>query len=294
MKNHFFVLLLLSCIWLLYIICCAGKTFEVKLLEEPSSLWNHNEEDKSLVMQINPANFSGPPHFRSLIGKCFNKTDNTYQYKFCPFFNVTQHEVSLRWNPYNGILGVWQDWEITNNTFTAMLLKEGDKCGAVSRLSRVVFECAPQNLLKNVSEPHTCEYLIVFQTPLVCHPNAMLEYPTLDPILRDEWDEVEGQYIREEITEKRYNKELRKIFQKAGLIQSNIKSSNEILKEHSSDNGTKTENSPFASFEQCTAAYNLLQTEVEGLRTLLILSDTRNKNAKIANNHQSSKTKEVK
>ncbi|XP_029641293.1 N-acetylglucosamine-1-phosphotransferase subunit gamma isoform X1 [Octopus sinensis] len=292
MKTYVAVFLTLSCVLLLYLNCCDGKTFDVKLLEEPSGLWSHNEEDKPLVMQINPANFSGPPHFRSLIGKCFNKSDNMYQYKFCPFFNVTQHELSLRWNPYNGILGVWQDWEIANNTFTAMLLKEGDKCGSISRTSRVVFECAPEHQLKNVSEPRTCEYLFTFQTPFVCHPNAMLVYPTLEDHLRDAWDELEGQYVREEITKKGYNKELTKIFQRAGFIQTGTKPLSKKSSDMLSSNNSNTGNNQFTSLEQCTAAFNILQAEIEGLRTLLMLKEVKS-NDNVANTYHSPKANEL-
>ena len=32
---------------------------------------------------------------------------------------------------------VWQEWEIQGNTFVAMLMREGDSCGAVTRTVRV-------------------------------------------------------------------------------------------------------------------------------------------------------------
>ncbi len=39
---------------------------------------NQNEETTNeLKMRITPSNFSGPPHLRRLLGKCFTKLDET-------------------------------------------------------------------------------------------------------------------------------------------------------------------------------------------------------------------------
>lgn len=32
---------------------------------------------------------------------------------------------------------VWQEWEIENNTFVAMVMREGDKCGSKHRTMKV-------------------------------------------------------------------------------------------------------------------------------------------------------------
>lgn len=32
---------------------------------------------------------------------------------------------------------VWQEWEIENNTFTAMEMREGEKCGDIHRTVKV-------------------------------------------------------------------------------------------------------------------------------------------------------------
>ncbi|KAJ7426012.1 hypothetical protein WISP_19978 [Willisornis vidua] len=59
-----------------------------------------------------------------------------YKYEFCPFHNVTQHEQTFRWNAYSGILGIWHEWEIDNNTFVGMWMREGDSCEAKSRQTK--------------------------------------------------------------------------------------------------------------------------------------------------------------
>lgn len=145
-----------------------------------------SSSSSSLAVRVPPSNFSGPPHLHVLVGRCVSKVVNEwvsllsaennfhhsylafsrhsyfrYKYEVCPFQNVTQHEQSLRWNPYSGVLGyvtfwpfhlkalnlksvlgtfllsVWQEWEIRNNTFVAMAMREGDSCGDVFRSVRV-------------------------------------------------------------------------------------------------------------------------------------------------------------
>ncbi|KAG8433035.1 hypothetical protein GDO86_017344, partial [Hymenochirus boettgeri] len=106
--------------------------------------------------EAEPSPVSGPPHLYRLSGKCFNFVQSTYKYEFCPFHNVTQHEQSFRWNAYSGILGIWQEWEIENNTFTAMWMREGDSCGKQKPSNQgVLLVCGKSNKLSQVSEPST-------------------------------------------------------------------------------------------------------------------------------------------
>lgn len=97
-----------------------------------------------------------------------------YKYEFCPFHNVTQHEQTFRWNAYSGILGIWHEWEIINNTFRGMWMRDGDSCHSRSRQSKVELTCGKSNRLAHVSEPSTCVYALTFETPLVCHPHSLL------------------------------------------------------------------------------------------------------------------------
>ncbi|KAJ8319474.1 LOW QUALITY PROTEIN: hypothetical protein KUTeg_004565, partial [Tegillarca granosa] len=203
----------------------------------------YNTEDDRLKARIKPANFSGPSHLMRLYGKCL--------YEFCPFHNVTQHEQTFRWNPYNGVLGVWQEWEIINNTFTAMIMREGDHCGELYRTAKVIFKCGQKSELKNVTEPHTCDYHLHFTTPFVCHQHSMLVYPTLSEALQQKWDYLEGELARQEITKKGYDKKLHKIFEEAGyqISQSELKQISKL------------------------AEYKKLKKEIEGLRALLQLNE---------------------
>ena len=67
---------------------------------------------------------------------------------------------------------------------------------------QVYLQCGNTNQVVNVSEPKTCNYKLVFTTPLVCHPHSILVYPTLNKTLQQEWNLIEGRLQAEEITQK--------------------------------------------------------------------------------------------
>ncbi|XP_074649542.1 N-acetylglucosamine-1-phosphotransferase subunit gamma-like [Tubulanus polymorphus] len=232
----------------------------------------------ALRMRIKPANFSGPLHLKRLQGKCFSKIEQDYKYEFCPFSNVTQHEQSLRWNPYSGILGVWQEWEIDDNKFVAMKMLEGDACGLVHRSVRVLFVCAEKNVLAKVTEPKTCQYELVFRTPLVCHNHSMLIYPTLSPENRLKWDYIEGEYTEKLITKKGYNRYLRSLFESVGFCLPESKRSQLADVAQKNDEDNKRKEAAFETLPKCIEEYQKLRTEIDGLRTLLQLNEIQNTN----------------
>ena len=48
-------------------------------------------------------------------------------------------------------------------------------------------------------------------TPLVCHPDALLVYPTLSQDLQHHWDLIEGQRANGELTEQVFNLRTKKL-----------------------------------------------------------------------------------
>lgn len=236
----------------------------MRMVEEPVNMgqWSNNAASAdSLTPKVKPSNFSGPPHLKKLMGKCFSVVENGYKYDLCPFKNVTQHEQSHRWNPYSGILGTWQEWVIENNTFVAMKYKHGDDCGEKSRQATVTLQCGVTTGIVAVSEPQTCCYALNLSTPLVCHPHSLLVYPTLTKELQKKWDALEGRLYREEITKQGYNKMLHKVFEEAGLVvDPNVVQEKETKKQANDNN--------FESLETCQAAYNELLLEVKRLKSV--------------------------
>ncbi|KAG8145361.1 putative N-acetylglucosamine-1-phosphotransferase subunit gamma protein [Naja naja] len=185
-------------------LAAAGK---MKVVEEPNSFGRLNNPflppSNRLQPKAAPSPVSGPEHLLRLAGRCFGYVESTYKYEFCPFYNVTQHEQTFRWNAYSGILGIWHEWEIENNTLVGMWMREGDSCGTKNRETKVLLVCGKNNRLAQVSEPSTCVYSLTFETPLVCHPHSLLVYPILPEALQRKWDEVE-QLLYDELITKQY------------------------------------------------------------------------------------------
>ncbi|KAK4813653.1 hypothetical protein QYF61_014952 [Mycteria americana] len=203
----------------------------------------------------------GPAHLFKLAGKCFSFVESTYKYEFCPFHNVTQHEQTFRWNAYSGILGIWHEWEIENNTFVGMWMREGDSCETKSRQTKVHLVCGKSNKLAYVSEPSTCVYSLTFETPLVCHPHSLLVYPTLTEALQRKWDEAEQLLYDELITDQGYKKILKEIFEEAGLLKA--------TEEKEVEKQNKKISLEFETMEKCSEEYKQLSKEIKKLKDLL-------------------------
>ncbi|XP_041829690.1 N-acetylglucosamine-1-phosphotransferase subunit gamma isoform X2 [Melanotaenia boesemani] len=253
----------------LWLICFSfyayhGFAGKMKIVEEPNTFGLNNPflaQANRLQPKVTPSPVSGPLHLHHLAGKCFSLTESTYKYEFCPFHNITQHEQSFRWNAYSGILGIWQEWEITNNTFSGMWMRDGDACGTRSRQTKVILVCSTASKLAQVSEPSTCVYSLTFETPLVCHPHALLVYPTLNEKLQKEWDDAEQARYDGLITEQGYNNLLRDIFEDAGLLKSTNVEANQpkaaaVPEKHN-------------TLQKCKEDYQKQSEEVERLRALL-------------------------
>ncbi|XP_077481459.1 N-acetylglucosamine-1-phosphotransferase subunit gamma [Stigmatopora argus] len=198
----------------------AGK---MKIVEAPNTFGINNNllaQGSRLQPKAIASPVSGPAHLARLAGRCFSLTESLYRYELCPFHNITQHEQSFRWNAYSGILGIWHEWEIANNSFTGMWMRDGDTCGTRNRQAKVIFTCSSQSKLAQVSEPSTCMYSVTFETPLVCHPHSLLVYPSLNEKLQKDWDDAEQARYEGLITEQGYNNLLRDVFEDGGFLKS--------------------------------------------------------------------------
>ncbi|KAM4820089.1 N-acetylglucosamine-1-phosphotransferase subunit gamma isoform 1-T1 [Thomomys bottae] len=237
---------------------------KMKVVEEPNAFGLNNPflpQTGRLQPRREPSPLSGPAHLYRLSGQCFSLVESTYKYEFCPFHNVTQHEQTFRWNAYSGILGIWQEWEITNNTFSGMWMSDGDSCRSRSRQSKVELACGKSNRLARVSEPSTCVYALTFETPLVCHPHSLLVYPTLPEVLQRRWDQVEQDLADELITSQGYGKLLRALFEDAGYVKPQR------------ENQPAQEGAPKAArlenLDECRKAHSELAEEIQRLTSLL-------------------------
>ncbi|XP_050823617.1 N-acetylglucosamine-1-phosphotransferase subunit gamma isoform X4 [Gopherus flavomarginatus] len=157
---------------------------------------------------------------------------------------------------------IWHEWEIYNNTFVGMWMREGDSCETKTRETKVLLLCGKNNKLAHVSEPSTCVYSLMFETPLACHPHSLLVYPTLTEALRRKWDEAEQSLYDELITEQGYKKLLKEIFEEAGLLRATEEK--EIEKKNK-----KLKSLEFETVEKCNKEYKKLSEEIIRLKDLL-------------------------
>ncbi|XP_006874002.1 PREDICTED: N-acetylglucosamine-1-phosphotransferase subunit gamma [Chrysochloris asiatica] len=240
-------------------------TVKMKVVEEPNTFGLNNPflpQTSRLQPKRDPSPVSGPSHLLRLSGTCFSLVESTYKYEFCPFHNVTQHEQTFRWNAYSGILGIWHEWEIVNSTFTGMWMRDGDSCGPRSRQTKVELTCGKSNRLAQVSEPSTCVYSLTFETPLVCHPHAMLVYPVLPVALQQRWDQVEQDLADELITAQGHVKRLQTLFEEAGYLRAPEDS--DPTRQEGVSRGPV-----FETLESCSQAHRELAKEVTRLQGLL-------------------------
>ncbi|KAM4892097.1 N-acetylglucosamine-1-phosphotransferase subunit gamma isoform 2-T2 [Sylvia borin] len=211
----------------------AGK---MKIVEEPNTFGLNNPflpQTNRLQPKMSPSAVSGPAHLFRLAGKCFSFVEST----------------------------IWHEWEIENNTFVGMWMREGDSCETKSRQTKVHLVCGKSNKLAYVSEPSTCVYSLTFETPLVCHPHSLLVYPTLTEALQRKWDEAEQLLYDELITDQGYKKILKEIFEEAGLLKATEE--NEVEKQ------SKKKTLEFETVEKCSKEYQRLSEEIKKLRVLL-------------------------
>ncbi|XP_046855449.1 N-acetylglucosamine-1-phosphotransferase subunit gamma-like isoform X2 [Xenia sp. Carnegie-2017] len=225
---------------------CLSYMQSLQLTSRPNTI-------SALVPFREPTNITGPSHFLTLLGKCFNLIENAYLYQLCPFFNITQHEQTWRWNAFEGILGVWKHWSIVNNTYIAMIMNDGDLCpGGVRRQTKVYFSCAFEEKLVSVREPSTCQYEAELKTPLACPVDSFLVYPSLSVEHQASWQEIERSLYYEEITEQGYYKLRHKLFVRAGLMVNDVENSHHVnVKTKISVN-----ESIFISLLECSKAFN--------------------------------------
>ncbi|XP_054721751.1 N-acetylglucosamine-1-phosphotransferase subunit gamma-like [Uloborus diversus] len=241
-------------------------------------LGNNNQ----LAAKVYPANFTGPKLFRKLIGKCYNLTGSRYRYELCPFQNITQYELSARWNAYQGILGIWNEWIIENNTFSSMVYSNGDQCGDINRSVTVHLHCGYAEILSNVTEPRKCRYQAIFTTRYACHEDSLLVYPRLPAALQKEWDDLLTYFHYGDLTEIGYNEGLRKIFQQAGLIEVTTTKPPE-----SSTSSVSSDLHYFIDLNSCNKEFKNLQNEIsqlnqeiEALKLLIDINNMQNRTNK--------------
>ena len=111
-----------------------------------------------------------PHHMLAMRGRCFASNIGKYKYEVCPFENVTQLDTTARWNPFYGILGVWEGWkeDETTEKFTVGRFTDGTMCGSSARTAHVHIQCGLEERVREITEPKTCQYSMILECPELC------------------------------------------------------------------------------------------------------------------------------
>eukprot|EP00794_Sanderia_malayensis_P008933 gene8933-9885_t len=274
-------------LWYAGVIIVVADSLKIKIIDAPFSLQNAGLQTQhqaaqqpnvvnKLTAKVKPQALSGPPHLFALSGKCFKLDKTSFNYEFCPFDNATQREDSFRWNAFHGVLGIWQEWKITNETFDYMLMTNGETCvGQIEREVMVYFKCGAENKFEDIQEPTVCKYNLTFQTPLACAQDAFMVYPTLSETGKQEWDEIEDGFIEKELTLQGYHKRRNNLFSKEGIFvqkptaEGKNKENNMAVSNSLETKSDKEDNYRSFGKDQCIEEYAKLLEEVKRLRQKL-------------------------
>ncbi|GAV03967.1 hypothetical protein RvY_14320 [Ramazzottius varieornatus] len=242
------------------------------------------DNGEPITVRVEPASFSGPEHFRSLDGQCFQFDDEKFEYKLCPFQNATQKENNGRRRTTS--IGVWHDWIVKNESFAGWRFLNGKPCDAETvRQTIVDFECGSVPLIWEVAEPARCHYHLTFKLPQACYTDPLLVYPILPQELRTRWDMLEKEYLDGEITDKGYDVRLSEILGDANLVRleaalaapttdpssqfttlRNVATSGVVSEAVSSVNDGPSGGSRFQSVDQCQKEFRDLEEKYRRLK----------------------------
>lgn len=186
-----------------------------------------------------------------------------YKYEFCLFYNVIQYEQIFCWNVYSGIFGIWYEWEIVNNIFMGMWMRDGDVCCFWSWQSKVELVCGKSNWLVYVFELSICVYVLMFEIFFVCYFYVLLVYLILLEVLQWQWDQVEQDLVDELIIFQGYEKLLRIFFEDVGYLK--ILEENEFIQLEGGFDSLG-----FEILENCRKVYKEFLKEIKRLKGLFI------------------------
>ena len=194
----------------------------IRIVEHSQFEMSSTPRSLTIKSLVDPIPAVGPSQLLQLKGHCFGLRTRGYNYEFCPFYNVSQMELSSRWNSYHGLLGVWSGWIYHNESdyLRGMRYTFGDRCGSSYKNTTVIFECSEtNNSLYAANENDKCEFSLIFFTQLVCRDEWRAVFPHLEEEHKNEWLLAQLEYVRGLLTEKGVCHAKQKILKKIGWIQ---------------------------------------------------------------------------
>jgi len=232
----------------------------MKIIDEPS---NQYLNPTILKSKISPSSFSGPLFMHQFKDKCFDLEKDQYVYKVCMFNNITQTETENKCLSFSGILGIWKDWEINNDTFTSLVFSDGDKCGEVHREAKVKLECGPKDKIVSVEEPKRCYYELVFESSLFCSQFALAVYNAFNETFQAKWFDLKQDFVDGFLTQKGYDYHLYNLYLDAGFVISQNVTNQETVSKSILSSLAYNSDVKFDSLKTCTEEYIKLQEHIK-------------------------------
>ena len=160
--------LLCLCVCLCFFICVIAANDAKSEWRSLDRELKNLRRDLSDAEGVDTTNFGANNEFAALYDECYTADINKYTYEFCPFDIANQKEKHS-----NVKLGKFEKFEIGNdndiNSKTIMYFNRGQSCWkGPARSVKVIFECDSESKISQVSEPSTCTYEMIFNTPLAC------------------------------------------------------------------------------------------------------------------------------
>ncbi|XP_042467421.1 glucosidase 2 subunit beta-like [Zingiber officinale] len=112
--------------------------------------------------------FGKEKEFYSFYDHCFERKQNKYVYKVCPFKKASQVEGHSTTQ-----LGRWERFE---ESYSVMQFLNGDRCwNGPDRSLKIRLRCGLKDELMDVDEPSRCEYAAILTTPILCQEEKLKE-----------------------------------------------------------------------------------------------------------------------
>ncbi|KAG6531339.1 hypothetical protein ZIOFF_005144 [Zingiber officinale] len=113
--------------------------------------------------------FGKEKEFYSFYDHCFERKQNKYVYKVCPFKKASQVEGHSTTQ-----LGRWERFE---ESYSVMQFLNGDRCwNGPDRSLKIRLRCGLKDELMDVDEPSRCEYVTSYLKPLASQLFRMLQF----------------------------------------------------------------------------------------------------------------------
>ncbi|KAL5267371.1 hypothetical protein ACHWQZ_G004427 [Mnemiopsis leidyi] len=259
-----------------------GVKVDVKVVDSHSQIGQgqsglYRPGASKLTASRKPAALCAHPALAQIVGKCYDIEVAEYKYVVCPFHNITQHEVALKWNAYHGILGIWSHWNYDDHysTFTHGHYTDGDTCTkddkTILRTALLYHTCGKQTRVVSVGEPDTCAYNITLESPLFCHKVFSDVYNALPENERKEFSLSTLEFKHNILTDEGLKEERRKILDRIGCLnmRKEFKNLEECEKEYNNLNKEHKELGEKCSLEADDNKYSELQTKYDELKRVV-------------------------